>query len=357
MGQPKLAVGAALLCVLLLVSPSGAQKPSYQISEDENQIQLVTDRLEAGIRKKGYVSGVFGGTFQDKKTGFRDAGHGLSIADFILEPGSDEAYRDRIEPTMFYQFDTPEYRPVHGKIAKHYIEGPQICTKAKQLEPRVIRGRDFVAVTMTYRFPWAAPGRKAGSLWTQTMVFPAGKRYYLCSQRIDSVNSSPAMFFRIDMPGHIKHKQGDTFSEVYLSYLKSTNGPHAFKDETIPASAFFENFAPDEKFYYRRDGAKSRLERFIRAYRLRDPKTGAQGPWLAGMTLDPTDVYEAWCHQRGYVCMIEEFGGRPIKPGEAFSAAFVVGYFDSVEEMNRVYDEYKGHSGLTVDESGWKLTR
>ena len=43
---------------------------------------------------------------------------------------------------------------------------------------------------------------------------------------------------------------------------------------------------------------------------------------------DITDVvHEAWCHERGYVCMILEFGGRPI-----------VGYFDSIEEMLRVYD-------------------
>src|SRR5438874_2784089 len=40
-------------------------------------------------------------------------------------------------------------------------------------------------------------------------------------------------------------------------------------------------------------------------------KTGNDGPWLAGMTLDPGVVSEAWCHQRGYVCLIEEFGGRP----------------------------------------------
>lgn len=357
MGHVKLVAGPLLLCVLLLVSPSGAEKSPYQIAEDENQIRLVTDRLEAVIRKKGYVTGVAGGTFLDKKSGFRDAGHGLSIADFILEPGSDEAYRDRIDPQMIYQFDNPVHGPVHGKIAKRYIEGPQICTQAKALEPRLIRGRDFVAVTMTYQFPWAAPGRKAGSVWTQTMVFPAGKRYYLCSQRIDSVNSSSAMFFRIDMPGHIKHKQGDTFSEIYLSYLKWTNSPHAINSETLPASAFFANFAPDEKFLYRRGGAKSLPDRFIRAYRLRDPGSGARGPWLAGMTLDPSDVYEAWCHQRGYVCMIEEFGGRPVQPGESFSAAFVVGYFDSVAEMKRIYDQFAGHSGLTVDESGWKLTK
>ncbi|MFN0171184.1 MAG: hypothetical protein ACKV22_32610, partial [Bryobacteraceae bacterium] len=69
------------------------------------------------------------------------------------------------------------------------------------------------------------------------------------------------------------------------------------------------------------------------------------------------DVSEAWCHQRGYVCMIEEFGGRPIRPGQSFSAAFIVGFFDSIEEMERVYDRHAGHSGLVATEQGWKLER
>ena len=66
------------------------------------------------------------------------------------------------------------------------------------------------------------------------------------------------------------------------------------------------------------------------------------------MTLDPTVVHEAWCHQRNYVCMIEEFGGRAIKSGESFSAAYVVGYFDSIPEMHAVYDRLKGNRGLSV---------
>ena len=96
-------------------------------------------------------------------------------------------------------------------------------------------------------------------------------------------------------------------------------------------------------------------ERFIRAYQLRDPETGRSGPWLAGMTLDPGVVYEAWCHQRGYVCMIEEFGGRPIKAGDSFSAAFIVGYFDSIDEMHAVYDRYRGATTLSLTAAGWKL--
>ena len=147
------------------------------------------------------------------------------------------------------------------------------------------------------------------------------------------------------MPGHVKHKAGDTVSEVYLSY-------HG----VIPAKEFVTDFAPDEKFLYTRDCAQV-PKRFIRAYHTRDPKTGKAGPWLAGMTLDPAVVYEAWCHQRGYVCLIEEVGGRPVRAGESFGAAYVVGFFDSVEEMERVYDGYAGHRGLEVTDTGWKLTR
>ena len=41
----------------------------------------------------------------------------------------------------------------------------------------------------------------------------------------------------------------------------------------------------------------------------------------------------------------------------SFSAAFVVGYFDSIEEMEKVYDEFVGNQGLEVSEKGWKLTK
>jgi hypothetical protein len=329
-----------------------APAEEFKVVENDEQIQISNSKLEAVIRKKGYVTGVAGGSFIDKQTGFHDAGFGLDIVDWIMEPGSDEAYRDQLPGDLPYLFNNL----YHGKRAKRSIEGPQICTKAKEVSTHVTRGTDFVAVQTRFKYYLAAPGKNSGSVWRQTIIFPAGKRYFLSCDRITSVNASDAMFLRLDMPGHIKHQQGDTFSEVYLSYLKWTNAPNAVSGEIIPAKEFFNDFGPDEKFNYRRDRVKSLPERIIRAYRLRDPKTGVQGPWLAGMTLDPSDVYELWCHQRGYVCMIEEFGGRPVRAGESFSAAFVVGYFDSAEEMKRVYDKYAGHSGLTVDEAGWKLT-
>lgn len=330
-----------LSCLLAFALAAPTQAADYTASDDDQRIRIETTQLEAVVRKKGYVTGVAAGSLLDKKTGFRDAGHGLDIVDWIMEPGSDEAYRDQLPKEMVYQFGNA----YHGQIAKRSIEGPQICTQAKELNPTVIRGGDFVAVQQSYHYKTAAPGKKTGSTWTQWLVFPQGKRYFISSDRIDAVNSSPAMFLRVDLPGHIKHQHGDTFSEVYLSYRGK-----------IPASEFDSDFPPDEKFIYRRND-DSIPRRMIRAYHLRDSKTGAAGPWLAGMTLNAADVSEAWCHERGYVCMIEEFGGRPIKAGESFSAAFIVGFFDSIEEMEKVYDEYAGHSGLEVSSDGWKLTR
>ena len=333
---------AFLFVAVSLLHPARSNGASeFQVSEDDERIVLSSPTLDAVVRKKGYVTGVAAGSFLDKKSGFRDAGYGLDIVDWIMEPGSDEAYRDQLKGDLAYLFNNS----YHGKTAKRSIEGPQICTQAKELSPRVIQGKDFVAVTSRFRYQIAAPGKKAGSEWSQVLVFPAGERYFLSSDRITSVNTSDAMFLRLDMPGHIKHQQGDTFSEVYLSYAGR-----------ISSSEFFKDFAPDDKFNYRRD-ANPVPKRFIRAYHLRDPKTGREGPWLAGMTLDPSVVYEAWCHQRGYVCLIEEFGGRPIRAGESFSAAFIVGFFDSIEEMQAVCDQHKGHRGLEVSQAAWKLVK
>src|SRR5438445_3383858 len=329
------------VAVSLIHSTRSTGADEFHVSEDDERIVISASTLDAVVLKKGYVPGVAAGSFLDKKSGFRDAGYGLDIVDWIMEPGSDEAYRDQLAGDLAYLFNNS----YHGRTAKRSIEGPQICTKAKALSPRVIHGKDFIAVTSSFKYQIAAPGKKTGSEWSQVLVFPAGQRYFISSDRITSVNASDAIFLRLDMPGHIKHKQGDTFSEVYLSYTGK-----------IPSSEFINDFAPDEKFNHRRD-ANPMPKRFIRAYHLRDPKTGREGPWLAGMTLDPSVVYEAWCHQRGYVCLIEEFGGRPIRAGESLSATFIVGYFDSIEEMEKGYDRYACHTGVDAGEQAWTLIR
>ncbi len=311
------------------------------VAEDSRRIRIESDALVASVRKEGYVSGVEGGSLLDKRTGARDLGFGLDIVDWLMEPGSDEAYRDRLPGDLPYEFNNL----VHGRRPKRSIEGPQICTKARELSPTVVQRPGFVAIRQDYTYRLAAPGKVAGSKWAQTIVFPAGERYFLSADRITTANDSDALFLRLDMPGHIRHNDGDTFSEVYLSY-------HG----TVEAGEFVRDFAPDAKYLYLREPARV-PKRFIRAYHLRDPRTGKEGPWLAGMTLDPSVVSEAWCHQRGYVCLIEEIGGRPIRAGETFGAAYIVGYFDSVAEMERVYDQHAGHAGLEVDEKGWRLVK
>jgi hypothetical protein len=342
----------------------------FHITEDEFGIKIETDKLEAVIPKKKnkqWMTGVEKQSFLDKTTGFRELGDGLMVVDWLLEAGSDEAYADQILASQStpaigrYLWHTNETDPaakeraisLHGSShRKRIVEGPQLCPWMKPVQPEVIRGRDFVAVKTTYNYEFAAPGRKAGSRWTQLVVFPKGERFFLLMDKIDSVNDSHEMFLRNDTPGCIRHEKGDTFSEMYLSYLSGPNGVR------IPSSEFFSPFPPDRKFNYRRDMNKT-PERFIRAYHIRDKTTGKDGPWLAGMTLEPSVVYEAWCAQwpGNFLVMIEEVHGRPVKAGESFSAAHLVGYFDTIEAMHKVYDRYKGHTQLLADLSGWKLLK
>ena len=337
--------------------------------ETDRAIKIETDKLEAVIPKKDpkhWMTGIEKGSFLDKTTGFREIGDGLMVIDWLMEAGSDENWSDEvIAPDghgvgryRWYENETePERRDyalmAHGSShRKRMVEGPQLCHRMKPVRPEVIRGNDFVAVKTTYAYEYAAPGRKPGSRWTQLIVFPQGERYFVLMDRIDSVNDSQEMFLRNDTPGCVRHTQGDTFSEVYLSYLSGPNGVR------IPALEFFRPFPPDLKFGYRRDTHRT-PQHFIRAYHLRDKETGKDGPWLAGLTLEPSVVYEAWCSQRpgGIIVMIQEIHGKPVKAGESFSAAHIVGYFDTIEDMHSVYDRYKGHTQLTADTTGWRLVK
>lgn len=340
-----------------------------RVTEDERAIKIETDKLEAVIPKKDpkhWMTGIEKGSFLDKTTGFREVGDGLMVIDWLMEAGSDAAYAEKvIAPDghgvgryLWYEDQTDPARRTYALMAhgrshrKRVVEGPQLCHRMKPVQPEVIRGAGFIAVTTTYRYEYAAPGHKAGSRWTQRIVFPRGERFFVLMDRIDSVNDSPEMFLRGDVPGCVRHQRGDTFSEMYLSYL---GGPEGLR---IPSREFFTPFPPDAKFGYRRDTHKT-PEHFIRAYHLRDKKTGKEGPWLAGLTLEPSVVYEAWCSQRpgGIIVMIEEIHGKPVKAGESFSAAHVVGYFDTIEQMHKVCARYGGHTALSVDASGWRLVK
>jgi hypothetical protein len=310
------------------VSNGGEPAKQIQVRQTEDYVEIETDELQARIRKRGYVSGIAQGSFVDKKTGAKELGFGLHIMDFLMAPGwRDDGY--------------PRDAKLHGNLPKHYIEGPQICTQAKKLDPEIIEGPNFVAVRLRFQFREAAKGLKPGSKWEQTLVFQPGVRYVLSGEQITSVNDVDDLFYRIDMPGHLRHKHGYNFEQVYLSYAGK-----------IPAETFAKDFGPDEKhLYQRREG--SIPKRMIRAYQVK--QDGKPGPWLAGMTLDPAAVSEAWCHQRGYVCFIEELHGKKVKAGETFGAAYIVGWFDDIPDMEKVYDSYKGKHKLTVNEKEIKL--
>ncbi len=366
------AIQAAVALALCGAAPmAGAQPgsagPWPKATEDNRSIKIETDLLEAVIPKrepKHWMTGIEKGSFLDKSTGFREVGDGLMVVDWLMEAGSDEAWGEQVfssdgNGVGRYSWhaneadpDRREYvRLAHGTShRKRMVEGPQLCHRMKPVEPEVIRGDDFVAVRTSYQFEYAAPGRKPGSRWTQLVVFPRGVRYFLLMDQVESVNDSPEMFLRNDTPGCVRHVEGDTFSEIFLSYL---SGPEGVR---IPAREFFTPFPPDLKYGYRRDTHQLPAQ-FIRAYHLRDPETGRDGPWLAGLTLQPSVVYEAWCSQRpgGIIVMIEEIHGRPVRAGETFSAAHLVGYFDSIDEMRTTYEKFRGHTRLVADSSGWHL--
>jgi hypothetical protein len=318
----------AAIAALLVLAASRAPA-DIRVTENDDEVRVETDALSAAVRKKGYVTGVAEGSLLDKKTGARDLGFGLHVWDFLMAPG----WRD----------DGYERDPkVHGSLPKHYVEGPQICTQAKQLPVEVVRGDGFVAVRLRFTFTQPGKGYKAGSQWEQTILFQPAPRYVLSAERVTCVNDVDNLFYRVDMPGHIRHKGGDTFEQVYLSYL----------DKPIPASEFVQNFGPDQKFLYqRRQGHIP--QRMIRAYQVK--LEGRPGPWLAGMTLDPAAVSEAWCHQRGYVSFIQELHGRPVKAGQTIGSAYVVGWFDSVEQMEQVYDAHKGKRRVVIDGKAFRL--
>jgi hypothetical protein len=321
---------ASWICLVLSACTSTAahRADGLRVQQTPEYIQIDTPELRARIDKTGYVSGIARESFLDKQSGAHDLGFGLHVMDFLLAPG--------------WREDGYERNPkLHGSLPKHYVEGPQICTRAGRLNADVMEGSGFVAVRLRHRFTEPAAGFQAGSQWEQTLLFQAGLRYFLSSERITSVNTVDDLFYRIDMPGHIRHQQGDSFNQVYLSYYG-----------LIPAREFLENFAPDVRYLYQRK-PDAIPQRMIRAYQIK--QAGKPGPWLAGMTLDPAEVSEAWCHERGYVCMIEELHQKHVRAGESFGAAYVVGFFDKITDMEAVYDRYRGKKRIVVEDGKYYL--
>src|SRR5437763_2669144 len=77
-----------------------ADAPGWvRASEDDRAIRVETDKLEAVIPKrspKQWMTGIEKGSFLDKATGFHEAGDGLMVVDWLMEPGSDAAWAEQV---------------------------------------------------------------------------------------------------------------------------------------------------------------------------------------------------------------------------------------------------------------------
>lgn len=303
----------------------------------KNGVKIETDSYEAYVTPKGkYRTGLLGGTFLDKRTGARDLGFGLNVTDYpCVSPRSQELEQDpNLAPTVF-----GTRRLYVG------VEGPQLCIAPDaNIEYEVIQEEKFVLIHQWFTFSkgkWVNEGKdvsqakiyfyqekndssKPGSRWDEWLLFPRGNRYFIAINKLTSGDKYFKLSLAGDWPGHIKE---DNFENVYLSY-------HG----VIPKDEFSEEFPPDKRFFYHRD-FNGIPERMIRAYQIRiDEKPG---PWLVGMTLDPTMMLQAWCHRREHICFIGFIGGFDVIPGDFFSNVNLIGYFDSIDEMNLTYDKYR----------------
>src|SRR5438093_8539822 len=145
-----LSAGLLLSVGLLLALSAGSVRPQQdkddwlRVTEDDRAIKIETDKLEAVIPKKNpkqWMTGIEKGSFLDKATGFREAGDGLMVIDWLMEPGSDAAWADKVIAKdghgvgrySWYENETDPARRnytlmSHGSShRKRMVEGPQLC--------------------------------------------------------------------------------------------------------------------------------------------------------------------------------------------------------------------------------------
>src|SRR4051794_17079796 len=92
------ALVALASAALIPAEPPGSSEWA-SVTEDDRAVKIVTDKLEAVIPKKNprqWMTGIEKGSFLDKATGFREAGDGLMVIDWLMEPGSDAEWSDKV---------------------------------------------------------------------------------------------------------------------------------------------------------------------------------------------------------------------------------------------------------------------
>src|SRR5258708_34302575 len=132
-----------ITAAVIFLATAARLSAEIQVVDDEKTIRISTPELNAAVNKKGYVTGIAAGSLLDKKSGFHDPGYGLDIVDWIMESGSDEAYRDKLDSELIYKFNNS----FHGKTPKRTIERPQICQRANKGDANEIKAPDCVENT------------------------------------------------------------------------------------------------------------------------------------------------------------------------------------------------------------------
>ena len=328
-GQSRLSVVISLtLCSFLFVPPAHADPAVIRVKEAADHINIETDSLRTvdcqdRLRERDFRRQLCG-----TKTGAKDIGFGLHIMDFLLAPGwADDSYKH--DPK------------VHGNLPKHYVEGPQICTQAKVLHPQIIRGDNFVAVTMSYRYNNRTRQEARIAVGTDDRL--SARRPLHPQRRADHKhNTVDDLFYRLDMPGHIKHHGADTFEQVYLSYL----------EKPIPASEFDHDFGPDEKFLPQREGHIPQRMIRVSGEAERQARAVAGGddarPFRSGRGLvSRTRVRQLY---RGTPSQAREREGE-------FRRRIPHRLVRRYPQMRRVYDQYKGAKRLMVANGKLRLEK
>ena len=274
---------------------------ALRVTETDDEVRIETDALSAVVRKQGYVSGIAAGSLLDKKTGAHDLGFGLHVMDFLLAPGwRDDGYeRDRQAPRRPAQALRRRAADLHAGQAvarggDRAATASSPCAAALHLHParRRLQGRLHLGADPRLPARCALRPRRA--------------------ERITSANDVDDLFYRLDMPGHIRHGRKDArggqggkagqggepvppdlpelSGEGSGGRKEGKEGKEGGSGEGtstgtfIPASEFDEDFAPDAKFLYRRNDAAvpQRMIRAVPGEPRRRPRAARRERPLAG---------------------------------------------------------------------------
>ncbi len=313
--------------------------------------RIVGPALSASIRKDGYVSGVEGGSLLDgRETGeLRDLGFGGSTSStWLMEPGSDEAYRATgSRATCLTSLQQPRALAVapssgrsKGPANLHQGRHPRAPRRqqAKTLWPDASRTSPIVS---------PRPGtRRPGRTREQTIVFPAGRAAYFIAADAGDARSTPSRLPlppHIDMPGHIKHKGGASFSEVYLSY-------HG----TIEAGEFVRDFPPDAKYAWLPSATTCKVPRRLSsaAYHLLGDEDRRRRPLARRHDVGALGRLRSVVSPEGCVlCLIEEIGGPATDQGPANPSARPTSSASSTRSPR-----WSGSTTATRAIRGWRST-